>query len=141
MEQLDIDALSDIELAVAVAVEVMGWHEFSGKAGDYPWYEVVPKTYAYDAQLRVYRAFGIRGNDVYWEPWHDMRAAWEIVEKMVADGWYFSVMTPVGDKGDMQWAAIFARRFDGNLFGHERLGDTSGVAIMRAALAAARSTR
>jgi len=121
MEQLDIDTLSDIDLAVAVAREVMRWQTCTDATGvscrhdNAPWFD--------------------------WQPWRDMRAAWEIVEKMVADGWYFSVMTPASNKGDTQWNAVFAKRIDGDLFGYERLGDNPGVAIMRAVLAAVRSAK
>jgi len=114
MQQTDIDALSDIKLAVAVAHNIMDWDTASRSGADNPMMEVY-----HDGKWHE------------WQPWRDMRAAWEIVEKMVADGWKIEMLR------DNDWSCSFWRMLPfRDMVAH---ADTPGVAIMRAALAAVRS--
>jgi len=123
MEQLDIDTLSDIDLAVAVAHNVMDWDTASRSDADNP-------------MMQVYHD----GKWHEWQPWRDMRAAWEIVEKMVADGWLIDLGSPISSQ--YEWSVTFGKDWDyDGLSGHEGGGKHPGIAIMRAALAAVRSAK
>jgi hypothetical protein len=129
------EPLAGLELAVAVAESVMGWpirhvtdYERNSEPGVWP-YLLVRSSPEYTELIVHYtrKSNGDRPEGWHiWEPWRDMRAAWEVVEKMQA-------LRDEPNEGYARWVN-FANLLRGGML-YTLTSEEAGLAILRAALA------
>lgn len=132
--EIDIDTLSGVELGIACAVEIMGWPLIglgwslvAFADGDVSY----PHVYAPKGSLCVCRAPGAYGEP--WQPWSDLRAAGEVLDKMRADRWQCSMDV----YATRSWCTF--DKEEGQEF--RSIADNLPTAICRAALKAVRGER
>jgi hypothetical protein len=99
------------ELDALVAVEVMGWHNDH----EVPYYDWVQES---NEVIHISKR---------WSPSSDIGAAWEVVEKMIANGWWNT---------DIGFGSGIVVSFDDGSTTHQAKADTAPLAICRAALLA-----
>lgn len=132
-EMVNIDTMTGKELGIAVAKEVMGWTRCSlfNAGGPFPQFQVWPEyLLVWD---RVDQAKSYRHD---WAPWRDMNDAWEVVEKRD------TLFHLWGDsKGVTACFTIGVGRFGTATLDVPGYGDTAPLAVLRAALKAAREKK
>lgn len=127
-EKLGDDVSDSRELDARVAVEVMGWKEIS--MAHPPGGAISPTPPS---------GFDVRNNRYARLPRYstDIRAAWEVVEKMASDGWALDLQWKVGGREFSHTAEASFTRWNGadRQMGHS-FSATAPMAICLAALKA-----
>ena len=131
----DYAKMSDAELNAAVAEKVMGWKLYDYEKGRY----AKTKADYVDAYTNDGWGWEGRSGDEYahqWSPSTDIAAAWGVVEKMKADGWFFQL----GDVIELpEWLSRFTSPFfppGGPVQDASAMDKSAGRSICLAALAA-----